>query len=136
MKTLPKASCAARIILSVSGIVLATSVIAAEELAEVVVTARREVTTPAGQSYTGTPVQLISIARRVSYADLDLNSASGAAALEKRVGETAQATCKELDRLYPLTDKDSPACTRKATDAGLQQARAAIAAAAKKSLAK
>ena len=118
------------------GAVFAVGAFAAEELTEVVVTAGREVKTPAGQSYIGTPLEIISIARRVSYADLDLRSASGAAELQKRVNDTAQAACKELDKLYPLTEKDSPACTKKATDAGLSEARAAIAAAAKKGAAK
>jgi UrcA family protein len=126
----------AKFVLLALGGAIVGSAIAAEELTEVVVTARREVTVTAGQSYTGTPIEVISLARRVSYADLDISSASGAAELQKRVNDTAQAACKELDKLYPLTDKDSPACTKKAADAGLAQARAAIAAAPKKPAAK
>jgi len=82
------------------------------------------------------PTEVVSLTRRVGYADLNLGTRSGAQELEKRVTETAQAACKQLDTLYPLTTKDSPACTKKATEAAMTQVRAAVAAAEKKAAAK
>lgn len=48
-----------------------------------------------------TPVMYISIQRRVSYADLDLTNPADAAALKSRIGEAANAACKQFDTLYP-----------------------------------
>ena len=48
-----------------------------------------------------TPVLYISIQRRVSYADLDLAKPVDAAAFKSRIGEAANAACKQFDTLYP-----------------------------------
>jgi hypothetical protein len=45
--------------------------------------------------------------------------------------ETAQAACKQLDELYPLTAPGGSGCVKGAVDESMAQARAAIAAAAK-----
>ena len=102
-------------------------------LQEVTVIAERPTSTIVGRAgATGAPIELIELRHRVSYADLNLATASGANALNKRVKDAAKAACDELDKLYPLKERDSK-CADKAADAAKGQVDAAIAAAEKKS---
>jgi UrcA family protein len=116
--------------LAVFGLAIAGGVAAAEPAVEVTVEAARPTTT-VERSYTGTPVEMITLTRHVSFADLDLTTHAGAVELEKRVNDSANAACTKLDTLYPLTAKQSPACTKTSTDKAMVQVRAAIAAAEK-----
>jgi UrcA family protein len=110
------------------------SAMAEEALTEVTVVARRDVNVEVvGRGSNGAPVELITLTRRISYADLDLSTHTGAVDLEKRVTETAQAACKELNKHYPLTvPAENPSCVKQAADGGMAQAHAAIAAAEQK----
>jgi UrcA family protein len=121
--------------LAMFGFALAGGVAAAEPpvevtAAEVTVEAARPTTT-VERSYTGTPVELITLTRHVRFADLDLTTHAGAVELEKRVNDSANAACTKLDTLYPLTAKQSAGCTKKSADNAMVQVRAAIAAAEK-----
>lgn len=82
-------------------------------------------------SYTGIPIDRFQVQRPVSYSDLDLTTASGAAELVKRVNVSAKAACEQLDAADPVDfwDTDDSSCTKRATDGGLKQANAAIEAA-------
>jgi UrcA family protein len=131
MKRHPSASRTIKFALLTLGAIAAGGVFAAEEVGKVTVEAKRE-TQVVGRSYTGAPIELVTLTRRVSYADLDLTTQSGAAELEKRVNETAQAACKQLDDLYPLTAPGGQSCVKGAVEDAMEQARAAIAAAGKK----
>lgn len=108
------------------------SAFAAEQstLPEITVEATRPTTTVVGRSSIGAPVERIQLRHLVGYADLDLNTQSGAAALEKRVNNAAAAACNELDHLYPEKSPDR-SCARKAAAAAMSQVRAAVAAAEK-----
>ncbi len=99
---------------------------AADPTEVVTVEAAREITV--GRSATtGAPIKEISITQRVSYADLDLKTADGAASLEKRVREAAQQGCKELDEKYPLADTPVPKnCVQETTNRAMVDARKAI----------
>jgi len=55
--------------------------------------------------------QLLTVTRRVSYADLDLATKSGAQELEARVRSTARAICEKLDRKDPLWGSNPGAST-------------------------
>ena len=102
-----------------------------QPLEEVTVTAPREVhqTYISGRSpTTGAPIEVTTISRLVSYADLDRAKPSGATALRSRIDDTAKDLCQELDKLYPLEPKDR-SCVKKAADAAMEQADKAIAAA-------
>src|ERR1700693_5882254 len=57
-----------------------------------------------GRSMIGAPIEVISLSRKVSYADLDLTTPEGWAELRKRVSDTAKAACKQLDMMYPDSD--------------------------------
>jgi UrcA family protein len=87
--------------------------------------------TQIGLSETGIPIDQFQVQRPVSYSDLDLTTASGAAELVKRVTVAAKAACQQVDAADPLDfwNTDDTSCTKTAADGGLKQANAAITAA-------
>jgi UrcA family protein len=119
-----------RLALAAFGFAFAGGVAAAEAPVEVTVEAARPTTT-VERSYTGTPIDVITLTRHVRFADLDLTTHAGAVELEKRVNDSAKEACTKLDTLYPLTATQSTACTKTSTDKAMVQVRAAIAAAEK-----
>ena len=84
-----------------------------------------------GKSPIGAPIKELSIRSRVSYSDLDLTTADGAAALEKRVNDTAVSTCKELKVQIPAEGSTEEKCVKEALDGAAPQVAAAIEAAKK-----
>jgi UrcA family protein len=83
------------------------------------------------RTYSGIPIEQLSLAREVDYSDLDLTTQSGVASLRGRIVATARQTCSQLDALYPptlyppeSTDQD---CVKSAVNSGMAQATAAIA---------
>jgi UrcA family protein len=84
-----------------------------------------------GKSPIGAPIKELSIRSRVSYADLDLTTAEGAAALEKRVRDTAVSTCKELKVEIPAEGSTEEKCIKEAIEGAAPQIAAAIEAAKK-----
>ena len=79
----------------------------------------------------GAPIEEVTLTHRVSYADLNLATHSGATELKRRVEETARFACEQLDKLYPFEEKETPTCTRDAVDRSASQVDEAIAAAEK-----
>jgi UrcA family protein len=102
---------------------------------EVTIVAPRVVHQEVGKSPSGTPIELISLSREVSYADLSLASTTGVATLDKRVADTARQACDQLELLYPAAlyppNPSSQDCFKTAYAEGMAQAGAAIAAAHK-----
>jgi UrcA family protein len=86
-----------------------------------------EKTTQAGAM--GTKVQAMSIEYKVSYADLNLATHSGAVELEKRIKDSATKACDQLAKLYPETTEGNPPCVEGAVKNAMAQAHKAIAAA-------
>ncbi|HYM35153.1 MAG TPA: UrcA family protein [Steroidobacteraceae bacterium] len=122
----------ARLLTTALGLALAGgAVVAAENVTNITIEAQRSQVV--GRSALGAPIELVTISRHVNYADLDLVTPAGAAALEKRVGNTATELCKKLDRIYPYTAKgteSTQSCIKKASDDAMAQVRAAIASVA------
>jgi UrcA family protein len=79
-------------------------------------------------SDTGTPIERFWVDRKVSYADLDLTTTSGATELMRRLTEAAKEACAQVHTADPvdLSDMDDASCMRTATDGALKQAKAAI----------
>jgi UrcA family protein len=75
--------------------------------------------------------RLYALVYKVSYADLNLATHSGAVELEKRIKDSAAQACAQLKTLYPITDDTDPPCVSAATKNGMAQANKAIAAAEK-----
>jgi UrcA family protein len=118
------------------GLLTANVPAVAQQAEQITVVAPREVHHEiVGRTYSGLPVELVSLTRQVSYAGLDLKKQADVAELEKRIHETAKEACKQLDTLYPdLGNPRVPAhqdCVKTAVDAAMVQAKAAIAAAGK-----
>jgi UrcA family protein len=95
----------------------------------VTVEAVREITV--GKSPIGAPIKEMSIRSRVSYADLDLTTAAGVEALQKRVRDTATSTCKEIKVDVPAEGSTVDKCIKEAIDGAAPQIDAAVAAAKK-----
>jgi UrcA family protein len=83
-------------------------------------------------SVIGASSEVISISRRVSYADLNLASTAGSQEMEARVKSTARTLCEKLDEKYPLLGVQVETCVRNAVSKGMADVRAATAAAEKK----
>ena len=80
----------------------------------------------------GIPTEQFGVQRVVSYANLDLSTAAGAAELRKRVSEAAKQACRELVAADPIDladDDGSLTCVRQTTDGAMEQVNAAIATA-------
>ena len=98
----------------------------AQQAPEVVVEAPHVVTTTEKSGR-----ELFSLVYKVSYADLNLTTHSGAVELEKRVKDSAHKACAQLRKLYPLSEDTNPPCVDAATKNAMTQANQAIAAAEK-----
>ncbi len=80
----------------------------------------------------GNPIEVVSLTRTVSYADLDLGKPQDAAELRRRIRATANEACRELDRRAPsnlLLGPHPDVCVREATTQALVLAGRVIAAA-------
>jgi UrcA family protein len=80
----------------------------------------------------GIPTEQFKIQRVVSYANLDLSTATGAAELKQRVSEAARQACKDLVAADPIDLADgngNPTCVKETTDGAMAQVNAAIATA-------
>jgi UrcA family protein len=75
--------------------------------------------------------ELYSLVSKVSYADLNLATHSGAVELEKRIKLSAHNVCSQLRKLYPDSVETDPPCVQAATKNAMAQANQAIAAAEK-----
>jgi len=51
-------------------------------------------------SYTGIPVEEVSLSRHVGFRDLDLTTAAGKDELDKRIKAVAKEACNQIQRLY------------------------------------
>lgn len=112
-------------LLAALGVTAGNLAFAQQSEEEVVVETTRPATV-VGRSLTGTPVEVTTVTRKVRYADLDLTTHTGAKELAKRVNDTAKIVCRQLDKIYPATVAEGPACIRKASRDGMVQASAAI----------
>ena len=112
--------------LSLQGGVLAIAASAAMAQPLEVVTVEAARATTVGQTMHGVPIDEITIRSRVSYADLDLTTASGALELENRIRATAESSCKKLDVQFPAEGSSEAACIKNAVEAAMQEARKVI----------
>jgi UrcA family protein len=80
-----------------------------------------------GKSQIGAPIKELSIRARVTFADLDLTTAAGAAALQKRVEDTAQSSCKEIKVDVPAEGSSHEQCVKDALAGAQPQIDRAVA---------
>ncbi len=93
---------------------IAGTTVDAQDVEGVTVTGSRIVKERIGRTASGIPVEAISLSYRVSYADLDVSTPAGKAALEKRIHEAATVACKQISQLYPGATPDDVACAKAA----------------------
>ena len=65
---------------------------------------QRKVLTRMMTRKSSTGLELISVSRSVSFADLDLSDSANVTTLENRVHQAAQDACNEIERRYPKSD--------------------------------
>ena|SRR5690242_21555250 len=86
-----------------------------------------------GPRFFGAPIEVVSLTKTVSFADLDLTKQADVSTFEARVQATAQAACGDLEIKYPSTyyvpvpaDQN---CQQTASDQAMALAKEVIAAA-------
>jgi len=86
-----------------------------------------------GTGLAGGPIEVLSLSRVVSYADLDLTTQAGVAEFQKRIHDAAQTACDQIAAQYPaqlyIPTPANQDCVGAATDGAMPQARQVIAAA-------
>ena len=115
---------AVRLALLGGGLAVAVSATLAQPMEVVTVEAARATTV--GRTSLGVPIEEITIRSRVSYADLDLTSATGALELENRIRATAESSCKKIDVEFPAEGSSEAACIKNAVAGAMQEARKVI----------
>jgi UrcA family protein len=104
---------------------LASQGVYAQAMEVVTVEAVREIVV--GKSAIGAPIKELTIRSRVSYADLDLTTATGVATLEQRIRDTATSSCKEIKVDVPVEGWTIDRCIREATEDAMVQVSKAVA---------
>ena len=107
------------LLVAAAGCTLASQGLFAQAMEVVTVEAVREIVV--GKSAIGAPIKELTIRSRVSYADLDLTTAEGAATLEKRVKDTAASSCKEIKVEVPVAGWTVEKCIKDALDGAAPQ---------------
>ena len=102
-----------------------------QQLAQITVTAPREVHKVVGKSTAGVPIESISLSYDVTFSDLDLTKPAGVSELDRRIDTMAKAACTDLDKLYPRKPSDQH-CVARAIASAADQKKQAIAAAVAK----
>ena len=113
---------------------IAYAAAAAEPMSEVIVETPKVVHTTDRAGSVGAGIDVASIRYRVSYADLNLATHSGATTLEERINEAAKRACKQLETAAgpaAMPVAGDPPCVKTAADGAMTQAHEAIAAAEK-----
>lgn len=93
------------------------------------VTAPRVMSRVVGRTEDGGKIELYSLSRPVSYADLNLALEADVVKLHDRIDAAAQDVCRELGRQDPLIQLHDGRCVHNAIKGAMAQAQRAIAAA-------
>ena len=113
-----------------SGLIVASGLgYAAEQRPEQVkVEASRVVTKDAGTTFTGIPITSYSVSYEVSLDDLDVTTAAGMTAAEKRINSAAEQACKEIEKARPTLPPESGACAKAAARPALAKIKHSVGA--------
>jgi UrcA family protein len=87
-----------------------------------------------GMSYTGIPVEAVSLSRHVGFRDLDLTTAAGKDELDKRIKAVAKEACDQIQKLYPLEqwNTDTRTCIADAVKGAMAQEQTILASSSRK----
>lgn len=89
---------------------LSAAALADNTMETITITAGVMTKTVMERSAIGVPTELVTVSHRVSYADLNLATHSGAMALKRRVETAARMACEQLDKLYPNEEPELSHC--------------------------
>jgi UrcA family protein len=73
----------------------------------------------------GSPVHVVALAQRVSYGDLNMNTPTASAELERRISDAAVDICKRLDERFPDARPNGRACIETAVKDALRKVHVA-----------
>ena len=79
-----------------------------------------------GRTYSGIPIETVTLNREVGYADLDLKTEVGKDKLKSRIKKVAEEACDQLNRLYPAAEYppvDSTDCVGQAVASAEDQVK-------------
>jgi UrcA family protein len=110
------------------GLALGANTVLADKTADLVVQADSSAITVTRVAR-GSPVHVVSLARRVSYGDLNFNAPTASAELEKRISDAAVEVCKRLDEGFPDSRPSGRACVEIAVKDALRKVHAGEVAA-------
>jgi len=96
----------------------------ATPLDQITVEAARITTKEVGRSSIGAPYEEIFLNARASMTGLDLSTTQGLAEARNRVHTAALSACKQIGRLYPLSEPSDRVCASTAESSALVQVRA------------
>jgi UrcA family protein len=116
-------SCGLWLVCGGLGLALGTNAALADTTADVVVQADVSAITVTRVAQ-GSPVHIVSLARRVSYGDLNLSTPTASAELERRISEAAVDVCKKLDERFPDAIPNGRACIETAVKDALRKVHA------------
>ena len=87
----------------------------------------------AASPFLGAPIEVVSLKRAVSYADLDLTRQAGVATFEQRIRGAAQTACADLEAAYPsnlyVPTPPDQNCVETATNRAMDTAKQVVLAA-------
>jgi UrcA family protein len=105
------------------GLALSTNTALADKAADLLVQADSSEITVTRVAQ-GSPVHIVSLARRVSYGDLTMNTPTASAELERRISNAAVEVCKRLDERFPDATPNGRACIEAAVKDALRKVHA------------
>ena len=105
------------------GLALSTNTALADKAADLLVQADSSEITVTRVAQ-GSPVHIVSLARRVSYGDLTMNTPTASAELERRISNAAVEVCKRLDERFPDATPNGRACIETAVKDALRKVHA------------
>jgi UrcA family protein len=73
----------------------------------------------------GSPVHVVSLARKISYGDLNMNTPTASAELKRRISDAAVDICKRLDERFPDARPNGRACIETAVKDALRKVHVA-----------
>jgi UrcA family protein len=104
------------------GVSLGANVVFADNTDVIVQAASSPITVT--QTARMSPVHLVSLAERVSYRDINFNSATADAQLEERIRDAAVDVCQKLDERFPESKPSGRACVAQAVKDALRKVHA------------
>src|SRR5580692_2404222 len=106
------------------GLALGTNIALADKAADLLVQADGSEITVTRVAQ-GSPVHVVSLARRISYGDLNMNTPTASAELERRISDVAVDICKRLDERFPDARPNGRACIETAVKDALRKVHVA-----------